>query len=90
MKQEMISGPFQETTFTRITLNRIKRNVPREESFSIPLRYIDVTRATSTTLDVMLERRVDDPRLIRLMDWIHSNHILDENLQTGTHGPGSG
>ena len=34
--------------------------MPREESFPIPLRYIDVTRATSTTLDVMLERRIDD------------------------------
>ena len=34
--------------------------MPREESFPIPLRYIDATRATSTTLDVMLERRIDD------------------------------
>ena len=67
----------------RITLNRIKRNVPREESFSIPLRYIDVTRATSTTLDVMLERRVDDPRLIRLMDWIHSNHHIGRKPADG-------
>ena len=38
---------------------RVKLHVPREESFPIPLRYIDVTRATSTTLDVMLERRID-------------------------------
>ena len=34
--------------------------MPREESFPIPLRHIDVTRATNTTLDVMLERRKDD------------------------------
>ena len=34
--------------------------MPREESLPIPPRYIDVTRATSTTLDVMLERRIDD------------------------------
>ena len=34
--------------------------MPREESFPIPRRYIDVTRATSTTLDVMFERRIDD------------------------------
>ena len=33
----------------------IKLYVPREESSPIPLRYIDVTRATSTTLDVMLK-----------------------------------
>ena len=39
---------------------RVKLNVPREESFPIPLRYIDVTRATSKTLDVMLECRIDD------------------------------
>ena len=39
---------------------RAKLYVPREESFPIPLRYIDVTSATSTTLDVMLERRMDD------------------------------
>ena len=61
VKQEVISGPFQGTAFTVITLNReSKLYVPREESFPIPLRYIDVTRATSTTLDVMLERRIDD------------------------------
>ena len=34
--------------------------MPREASFPIPLRYIDVTRATCTTLDVMLECRVHD------------------------------
>ena len=39
---------------------RLKLYVSREESFPIPLRYFDVTRATSTTLDVLLERRIDD------------------------------
>ena len=39
---------------------KIKLYVPRKESFLVPPRYIDVTRATSTTLDVMLERRMDD------------------------------
>ena len=39
---------------------RVKLYVPRDESFPIPLRYIDVTRATSTDLDVILERRIDD------------------------------
>ena len=39
---------------------RVKLYVPREESFPLPLRCIDVTRTTSTTLDVMLERRMDD------------------------------
>ena len=39
---------------------RVKLYVPREESFPIPLRFIDVTRATSATLDGMLDRRMDD------------------------------
>ena len=39
---------------------RVKLYSPREEWFPIPLRYIDVTRATSTTLDVMLESGIDD------------------------------
>ena len=34
--------------------------MPREDSFPIPLRYIEVTRVTSTTLDVMIERHKDD------------------------------
>ena len=60
VKQEMISGPFQGTLFTVITLNpRVKLYVPREASIPIPLKYIDVTRAT-TSLDVMLEKQIED------------------------------
>ena len=33
---------------------------PREESFTIPLKNIDVTRTTHTNLDVKLEKRIDD------------------------------
>ena len=39
---------------------RVKLHSPREESFSIPLKYIDVTRITHTDLDVMQEKRIDD------------------------------
>ena len=39
---------------------RVTLYVPREESFAIRPRYIDVARTTSTTLDVMRERRIDD------------------------------
>ena len=39
---------------------RVKLYSPREESFPIPLRYIDVCRTTRTNLDVMQERRIDD------------------------------
>ena len=35
---------------------RVKLYVPREESFPIPLKYIDVTRNTHTSLDVLLEK----------------------------------
>ena len=34
--------------------------MPTEESFPIPLKYIDVTITTDTTLDVMSEKRIDD------------------------------
>ena len=44
----MIFGPFQGTLFTVITFEpRAKLYVPREASFPIPLKCIDVTRATS-------------------------------------------
>ena len=38
----------------------VKLYVPRGASFSIPSKCIDVTRATSTSLDVMLETNMDD------------------------------
>ena len=39
---------------------RVKLYSPREESFPVPLKYIDVSRTTRTNLDVMQERRIDD------------------------------
>ena len=39
---------------------RVKLYSPREESFPIPLKYIDVSRTTHTHLDVKLEKRIDD------------------------------
>ena len=39
---------------------RVARYSPREESFPIPLKYIDVTRTTHTNLDVKQEKRIDD------------------------------
>ena len=38
---------------------RVKLYSPREESFPIPLKYIDVTRTTHTNLDVKQEMRLD-------------------------------
>ena len=39
---------------------RVKLYSPREESFPIPLKYIDVSRTTRTKLDVKQESRIDD------------------------------
>ena len=49
----MTFGPCQETSYSAITLNR-------EESFPIPLKFIDVSRTTHTNLDVKQEKRIDD------------------------------
>ena len=38
---------------------RVKLYVPREESFPVPLKEIDVSRTTDTSLDVMLEKNID-------------------------------
>ena len=39
---------------------RVKLYSPREESFPIPLKYIDVTRTTHTNWDVKQEKRIGD------------------------------
>ena len=39
---------------------RVKLYSPREESFPIPLKCIDVSRTTHTHLEVKQERRIDD------------------------------
>ena len=40
--------------------SRVKHYSPREESFPIPLKYIDVSRTTHTNMDVKHEKRIDD------------------------------
>ena len=39
---------------------RVKLYSPREDSFPIPLKYIDLSRTTHTNLDVKQEMRIDD------------------------------
>ena len=39
---------------------RVNLHSPREESFPLPLKYIDVYRTTHTNLDVKQEKRIDD------------------------------
>ena len=38
----------------------VKLYVPKEESFPIPLKHFDVTRTTDISLDVMLEKNIED------------------------------
>ena len=40
--------------------SRVQLYVSKEETFPIPLKYIDVTRSTHTDLDVLQEKRIDD------------------------------
>ena len=39
---------------------RVELNTPWEESFPIPLKYVDIIRVTHTTLDVLQDTRIDD------------------------------
>ena len=52
-----LSGDF---IYRRHVEPRVKLHSPREESFPIPLKYIDVSRTTRMNSDVMQERRIDD------------------------------
>ena len=54
-------GRSKVTSSIVITMNfGFKLYVPKEETFSIPLKYIDVIRSTHTDLDVLQEKRIDD------------------------------
>ena len=52
-----MSGNF---TYRHDVEPRVKLYSPREDSFYIRLKYIDVSRTTHTNLDVKQERRIDD------------------------------
>ena len=74
---------------------RVKLYLPREVSFPIPLKYIDVSRTTQTNLDVMQERRIDDnwtiDRSRDLSDSGQVSHNLlywKKKLLTDICGPG--
>ena len=57
----MIFGPCRGSFIYRHHVEpRVKLFSPREESFPIPLKYIDVSRTTHTNLDVKQEKRIDD------------------------------
>ena len=50
-----ITGEF---IYRHHVVPRVKLYVPREETFPIPMKYMDVTRTTYTSLHVMLENRL--------------------------------
>ena len=52
-----ITGDF---IYRHLVEPRVKLYMPKEESFPIPLKYIDVTVTTHTSLDVLLEKHIDD------------------------------
>ena len=39
---------------------RVHLYVPKDETFPIPLKYINVTRTTHTNLDVLQEKHIND------------------------------
>ena len=52
-----ISGNF---IYRHHVERRVKLYMPRSESYPIQLKYSDVTRTSDTSLDVMLEKNLDD------------------------------
>ena len=51
----MISRPERDFIYRHHVEPRVKLYLPKEESFPIPLKYIDVTRTRHTSLGVLLE-----------------------------------
>ena len=61
MKSEETSGRYIVTSFIVITLNLDFNSMcHKEETFPVPLKYVDVTRAAHTNPDVLQEKRIDD------------------------------
>ena len=75
---------------------RVKLYSPREESFPIPLKYIDVSRTTHTNLDVKQEKRIDDCWNIsmgletcQVLGQVSHNLLYwKKKLPTNIYGPG--
>ena len=60
-KLNLTSGLLQENFFYRHHVEpRVKLYVVREDTFLVPMKYIDVTRTTYTSLDVVLEKQIQD------------------------------
>ena len=60
-KLKVASGRSQgKFIYRHHVVHRVKLYVPKEESFPILLKYIDITRTTYTSLDVLLEKQIED------------------------------
>ena len=69
--------------------HRVKLYSPRDESFPIPLKCIDVSRTTHTNLDVKQEKRIDDHWSIDGSRDLSLNLLYwKTNLQKDICGPG--
>ena len=61
LKPVPIFGRSKVTSSIVITMNlEINSTCRRKKTFSIPLKYVDVTWSTHTDLDVLQEKRIDD------------------------------
>ena len=94
-KLKVTSGLLRENSFTAITLNPESNCKCREKRLS-PFHWnIDVTRATSASLDVMLEKnrrllaRWWRSRIVRYVDSFHNVHVFRwKNHWMELPGPG--
>ena len=68
----------------------VQLHAPKEETFPIPLKYIDVTRSTYTNLDVLQEKRIDDHGEVYQVHGRDSRCVRYEtrNFLKDTCGPG--
>ena len=55
-KLKMITDLLQNFICRHHVEPKVKLYMPKEESFPVPMKYIDVTRTTHTSLDVLLEK----------------------------------
>ena len=68
---------------------QVQLHVPKEETFSIQLKYIDVTRSIYTDLDVMQEKSVLDCRFeskfIRFLERVHEVRSIERESSRGIY-----
>ena len=92
-KRKMTSG--REFIYRHHVVPRVKLYVPKEEPFPVPLKYIDVTRTTHTSLDVLWEKqywRLLERGWRKRIIWCMDRGSQDSSFWTkghlmGTHGP---